>query len=134
MKYTFAAAALSLAAAGAAAFGLTLLASPPREEAGLQAAPALESVLEPKGKAGGPGLSGTAAQPEEGAGQSGEPQYYLKGWQGLLAVFSAGEEEPMKIFDVYLATLPEYDRAQLEEGLPVADYEELLRRLEDFIS
>lgn len=60
--------------------------------------------------------------------------YLLKEHKGKLAVFFPGEKQPREIFEVYISTLPEYDQQQLGEGLPVKDYEELLRRLEDYSS
>lgn len=60
--------------------------------------------------------------------------YELKACDGKLAVYFYGEKQPRRIFDVYIQTLPEWDRKQLETGVPVKDYEELLKRLEDYSS
>ena len=38
------------------------------------------------------------------------------------------------VFDVYVRLLPEYDRGQLNQGVYVKDYEELINRIEDYIS
>ena len=60
--------------------------------------------------------------------------YELKNHQGKLAVFVYGEEKPERVFEVYINTLPEYDKKQLSVGIPIKDYEELLIRLEDYSS
>lgn len=61
-------------------------------------------------------------------------QYYLREYQGKLAVFLPDQQTPEIVFDVYLSTLPAYDRGQLQLGVPVRDYEELVKRIEDYIS
>lgn len=63
-----------------------------------------------------------------------DAQYYLREYQGKLAVFLPEKSVPEKVFDVYLSTLPPYDRGQLQMGVPVADFEELVQRIEDYIS
>lgn len=62
------------------------------------------------------------------------PRYVLKGYQGKLAVFIGNKTEPELQFEVYLHHLPDVDRMQLEEGIAVDDYQELLRLIEDFTS
>lgn len=63
-----------------------------------------------------------------------EYQYTLKEYHGRLAVYFKDEPNPQKVFDVYLSTLPSYDRGQLQLGVRVKDYEELVQRIEDYIS
>lgn len=60
--------------------------------------------------------------------------YILKEYQGKLAVYIPGQAQPQKIFNVYLSTLPPFDRTQLQEGIEIQNYEELVRRIEDYIS
>ncbi len=60
--------------------------------------------------------------------------YLLKEEEGKLAVFATGEQRPRKVFEVYVNTLPSYDQQLLKQGLPVKNYEELLKRLEDYSS
>lgn len=60
--------------------------------------------------------------------------YLLKEYDGKLAVFFPEEEKPRMVFDVYVATLPPYDRGQLMQGVYAEDYEQLLQRIEDYIS
>ena len=64
----------------------------------------------------------------------GEYQYILKEHEGHLAVFLKGKDEPEMVFDVLVRFLPEYDRGQLSQGVYVKDYEELIQRIEDYIS
>ena len=61
-------------------------------------------------------------------------EYELKDYEGKLAVFFYGEQYPQLSFDVYIRTLPEWDRKQLKEGILIKDYEELLKRIEDYSS
>lgn len=62
------------------------------------------------------------------------PQYYLRDHDGKLAVFAPDSALPELVFDVYLSTLPAYDRGQLQVGIPIYSYEELVQRIEDYIS
>ena len=66
--------------------------------------------------------------------QTADCQYYLRDYQGKLAVFLPDKHTPESVFDVYLSTRPAYDRGQLQLGVPVQDYEELVKRIEDYIS
>ncbi len=92
-------------------------------------------------------LTETLQQPPEISQPLGEPvgqavhsqpldyQYLLKIYDGKLAVFHADQtEEPYMVLDVYVSTLPEYDRGQLAQGIQVKDYAELIARIEDYIS
>lgn len=66
--------------------------------------------------------------------QSEQYQYYLREYQGKLAVYLPDKEQPEKVFDLYLTTLPAYDRGQLQMGIGVRDYEQLVQLIEDYIS
>lgn len=70
----------------------------------------------------------SAATPEP------KPHYMLKGYEGKLAVFIIGKEEPELVLDRYLHHLPDVDRLRLEEGIQVAQYSDLLRLIEDYTS
>ena len=72
-------------------------------------------------------------EPRSQAGPEAEA-YILGEWEGRLAVYRPGETEPESVLDVYLGLLPPADAQALREGIPVADDEELDRRLEDFMS
>lgn len=60
--------------------------------------------------------------------------YWMRNWQGRLGVFVGESEEPEMVFDVYIKNLPEADRTLLAEGLYVAEYADLVSRIEDYIS
>ena len=49
-------------------------------------------------------------------------------------IFAPDSDVPELVFDVYLSTLPAYDRGQLQMGIPIYSYEELVQRIEDYIS
>lgn len=72
--------------------------------------------------------------PRNDAPEETDCQYYLREYQGKLAVYLPGKDQPEKVFDVYLTTLPAYDRGQLQMGVPVRDYEQLVQLIEDYIS
>ena len=65
---------------------------------------------------------------------SGEYQYWLRDYNGYLAVFGKESESPELIFQVFTRNLPQYDQQALQDGIGVRDYEELVARIEDFIS
>jgi hypothetical protein len=60
--------------------------------------------------------------------------YMIKEYEGYIAVFIPGDESPQMTFDVLVKFLPDYDRIQLREGIPVKDYETLTVMIEDYIS
>ncbi len=52
--------------------------------------------------------------------------------QGRLALWQTGSPGPVAVFDIWVASLPEYDQRALAAGVEVADVEALFRRLEDY--
>ncbi|MDD3193588.1 MAG: hypothetical protein PHE47_07020 [Oscillospiraceae bacterium] len=78
-----------------------------------------------------------AQNPVSGIAQEesyGECQYWLRDYNGYLAVFTPGQEEPEMVFQVFTRNLPQYDRQALQDGIGIRNYEELVARIEDFIS
>jgi len=63
-----------------------------------------------------------------------KPRYLLSHYQGKLAVYIIGKEEPELVFERYLHYLPDVDRMKLEQGIEISDYSELLRMIEDYTS
>lgn len=74
------------------------------------------------------------AQVEKPTDTTNETIYYLKDYNGRLAVFSEGSESPFKITEVEIKTLPEYDQKTLRQGVKAHGQKELTRLLEDFCS
>ena len=70
----------------------------------------------------------TEERPEE------EYKYILKNHNGHIAVFVPGKEEPEIVLDTMVKFLPDYDRLQMETGIPVKDYSALTAIVEDYIS
>ncbi len=68
--------------------------------------------------------------------KEGGEGYYIAGYDGRVAVFRGSDrKEPIMIFeDVYLHSLPEYDRKRLDEGLYAGDHAELTSMIEDLTS
>ena len=57
--------------------------------------------------------------------------YTISEYQGKVAVFDNKSKLPLNIFDTYVATLPQHDRALLKEGITVTSTDELQRIIED---
>lgn len=73
--------------------------------------------------------------PESGSSQPAqEPGYYIKDYQGRVAVLKDGSQVPEMIFDIPTKMLPELDRIELARGIYVESYEEMLKLVEDYIS
>ncbi len=74
-------------------------------------------------------------RPAAGSIDAGEG-YYISGYEGVVAVFRESDrEKPLIVFEnVYLHSLPEYDRRQLESGVYAESYTKLSSLLEDYIS
>ncbi len=67
------------------------------------------------------------------AGDAGDaPAYVLKDHAGHLALYAADGSGPLAEYDVYTRLLPEQDLLALQQGVAVADEQELQRRLEDY--
>ncbi len=63
-----------------------------------------------------------------------QPRYVIGNWEGQVAVFEGQAAYPMQVFDVYVSTLPEEERAKIQTGIPVADETQLYQLLEDYTS
>ena len=87
------------------------------------------AVPEPvPGESASDSVSSPAAEAIEGIPVNAV-QYYLREHNGKLAVFAPDSDVPELVFDVYLSTLPAYDRGQLQMGIPIYSYEELVQRI-----
>lgn len=62
------------------------------------------------------------------------PVQTLKGWNGQVARFLDGEEEPVEIYNIPLASLPSEVQQDLDIGITVTTEEALLSILENFSS
>lgn len=60
--------------------------------------------------------------------------YVIKEYEGKVAVYEAQSPTPIKVYDTYISSLPEYDRLLLRTGILVNSKEELSQRIEDFTS
>lgn len=76
-------------------------------------------------------------RPETNAEQTAaaDTSYTLGEFDGKLAVFKTGNAEPIEIYDIYIANLPEPDRKLLiEKSLTTSSKGQLLLWIEDYIS
>ncbi len=60
--------------------------------------------------------------------------YYLREYDGRLAVFQSGNEEPLHVFNVSIATMSEYDQTELREGIFAESLNDLRSLVEDYTS
>ncbi len=74
-----------------------------------------------------------AALPSQRSGGE-DYAYLLRETDGKIGLYLPGEEEPRQVLDIFTYTLPDYDQQRLEEGIPVADEEDLQKYLEEFDS
>lgn len=63
-----------------------------------------------------------------------QPYCYLGEWEGRLAVFFPGQDAPIQVYEVFLASLPSEEQTRLRARIPAADETELARLLEDYTS
>lgn len=61
-----------------------------------------------------------------------EYKYIVKEYEGKIGVFLYGEESPMRVYQVPVEQLPEYDVLQLKKGIRIANDEELFQIIEDY--
>ena len=55
-------------------------------------------------------------------------------WDGRLARFAPGQREPVQVYEVVIATLPEEAQQELANGIPLTSEELLLALLENYTS
>lgn len=60
--------------------------------------------------------------------------YYLKEYQGDIAVFRGSSSTPFKIIDVNLDLMDDYDKILLHDGIFVQNQKELNALIEDYTS
>lgn len=60
--------------------------------------------------------------------------FYLREYNGHLAVFLPGSEEPEMELNVFFQALPDYDKILLREGIYAKDYSALSALIEDYTS
>ena len=60
------------------------------------------------------------------------PMYVLKTYEGKLAVYRFEGKTPMEVTDIYVDSLPDYDKASLDKGVSIYSDEQLRRALEDY--
>ncbi len=61
-------------------------------------------------------------------------QRLLGVWEGKLALFTEGRDNPDEVYDVYIQTLPKEEQDRLRKGIVIQNEEELAGWLEDYTS
>lgn len=83
------------------------------------------------GGKGNSSLSTTSAKVNINNYKSG---YYLGEYEGKLATYSTESDNPIEVFDVYIASLPSKDVEKIRDGIYANNEAELQRLIEDFTS
>lgn len=64
----------------------------------------------------------------------GIPLFILSEKDGKMTLYNGDKSETVQIYDVYIDTLPAYDKKELEAGIMIYDWKELESLIEDFTS
>ncbi|BCI59847.1 BofC C-terminal domain-containing protein [Solibaculum mannosilyticum] len=73
--------------------------------------------------------SSTQASPSSSAVTGG---WVMRDYQGKIAVFQDGNDDPTQVLDIYVNSLPEHDQDLLESGIRIDDQKELQQLIEDY--
>lgn len=66
--------------------------------------------------------------------EEGETVYKISEYDGKLAVFILGDSEPIKVYNLFLNSLPEKDAEMLRDGILVYSKPDLQQLIEDYTS
>ena len=66
------------------------------------------------------------------AAANGSKKYIMRDYNGRIAVFVYGEEEPQEVFDVFTSSLPRGEAERVYKGITVEGDEALQKLIEDF--
>lgn len=58
--------------------------------------------------------------------------YVLRDYNGRIAVFACGGDEPLEVFDIFTSSLPKSEAERVYKGITVEGGEALQRLIEDF--
>lgn len=59
-------------------------------------------------------------------------QYVLKNEENRIVVYERGKDEPIRVLDFPVDSLPQLEQSALEQGVPIKDQAELQKTIEDF--
>ena len=71
---------------------------------------------------------------EHTSSEEGETVYKISEHNGKLAIFLLGDSEPIKVYDLFLNSLPEKDAEMLRDGILVYSKPDLHQLIEDYTS
>lgn len=63
---------------------------------------------------------------------NGSEKYIMRDYNGRIAVFVYGEDEPQEVFDVFTSSLPRGEAERVYKGITVEGDEALQKLIEDF--
>lgn len=61
-------------------------------------------------------------------------QQTLREWNGQIALFESGSDEPAEVYEVSVAALPEEEQQRLREGIVIEDEQMLASLLDNYTS
>lgn len=68
----------------------------------------------------------------ENTAPDGSEKYIMRDYNGRIAVFVYGEDEPQEVFDVFTSSLPRDEAERVYKGITVEGDEALQKLIEDF--
>ena len=68
----------------------------------------------------------------ENTAPNGSEKYIMRDYNGRIAVFACGEDEPLEVFDIFTSSLPKSEAERVYKGITVEGGEALQRLIEDF--
>ena len=74
----------------------------------------------------------TASAIIESTAPDGSEKYIMRDYNGRIAVFVYGEDEPQEVFDVFTSSLPRGEAERVYKGITVEGDEALQKLIEDF--
>ena len=77
-------------------------------------------------------LDRPADQPTETPVAVTETTQVLGTWEGRLALFAAAGEQPLEIYEIWVAALPPQEQEKLTIGIPIPDQASLTALLTDY--
>lgn len=98
---------------------------------------AVAVFLPPKAKGSGmpsARAAATGVQKPAVSSQAVTTGYWLRAYNGRIAVFPDGASSPSQVLNTYIASLPEEEQQKLQAGIHVSTKTELLGLIEDYTS
>lgn len=64
--------------------------------------------------------------------QTEQPMYTIRVYHNMLAIYEGNSDTPLRVTDIHLSSLREYDQKLMEQGFPLYSQQDLTMFLEDY--